>query len=76
MSVLLSALARTALLLLAGAVSVLAADGALVADALMTLDPAEPPRLPREGFHPVDSIVAGCTARRYGDLRLRSVEIG
>lgn len=76
MSVLLSALALTALRLLAEAVSVLAAHGALVADTRVTLDPVEPPRLPRAGFHRMDSIVAGCTARRYGDLRLRTVEIG
>lgn len=46
MRVLLSALALTALLLLAGAASVLAADGALPGDAPVTLDPAEPPPPP------------------------------
>jgi len=42
MRVLLSALALTALLLLAGAASVFAADGALPGDAPVTLDPVEP----------------------------------
>jgi hypothetical protein len=46
MRVLLSALALTALLLLAGAASVLAADGALPGDVSVTLDPTQPTPTP------------------------------
>jgi hypothetical protein len=59
MRVLLSALALTALLLLAGAASVLAADGALPGDTSVTLDPVEPP--PPPDADPAGSAVATVT---------------
>jgi hypothetical protein len=46
MRVLLSAIALAALLLLVGALSVFAADGALVAEAPVTVDPLQPPPPP------------------------------